>query len=164
MRLMDLKDSSAWTNPRRRRMPTVELPLCTDARASPGSGHVDTFGVDHDETARLHATNRGFTRAYTGPDPTFEELAHTVQMGYTNLDHLEKIAVVVDGELLRFWPARSTVQGFDVVVPPAGDQAFLRLGVSHPVRFAVDQAVNLSARMPGLPLLLVRRLSSAPWH
>ncbi|MEH3032453.1 MAG: hypothetical protein PGN07_00055 [Aeromicrobium erythreum] len=164
MRLMDLTDDSAWRHPRPPRVPRLTLPWTSTPDAPVGTGPVDTFGLDHDATARLHATNRGFTRAYTGPDPDLSTLMQHVPMGYTNLDHLEKVAVVLDGELLRFWPARTRTQAFDVVVPPQGELRFMRLGVSHPVRYAVDQGVNLSARLRGLPLLVVRRLSSTSWH
>ncbi|KQP26710.1 hypothetical protein [Aeromicrobium sp. Leaf272] len=165
MDLREVTDRTSWRDPSPPSLPPVEVPTCTHPPdAEIGAGRVDLFGIDHDDVARFHRTSRGLTHAYTAGRPHDGAVLRHVPMGYTQLYDHEKVAVVLDGRVLRLWAARGTVQAFDLVVPPSSGQDLLVLGASHPVRYAVGEACNLSARLPGVPVMVARRLAEHGWH
>lgn len=160
----EIRDDSDWTAPDAPQGLAVDLPSTTwPLDLDLGHGSVGLFDLDHPQPARFYATNRGVTRGYLDA-LSAQELPQHISMGYTNLAEHEQVAVALGGALLRLWPARATGRDFVVLVPPSHDQPFLSVRVSNPVRFAVRSLRGLSARMPDVPLLLSRELSSVAWR
>lgn len=128
------------------------------------------FDLDHDETATLYWARGRPSRLFLGdpPDSLTDELHRQIPMGYTTLATLEKVAVVADGRRLRIWPhgpRRTTahdLQRYQLILPPLKD-GYLKLGASWPFRFAVANAIDLSARAGG-PVAVCRVLGHANWH
>lgn len=133
--------------------------------------------IDHDDTAVFYATNRGVSRCLIGDEARTEIVGgvsphtfDTIQMGYTQLFLMEKRAVIVAGEVVRFWaqhpdrPAVPNEQGKVRAFLPQTDRSkWLHLGVSHPLKFGVGHACNLSART-GEPIVVAIRLTEHTWH
>lgn len=146
---------------------TVTVPNCIE-RSDWLVDAPSVFDVEHDETARLYATNRGVTPSILGdidPGKPWE----TIPMGYTTLMLLEKRAVVADGALVRLWPRRYgatdefRIDSFDAVMAGVGASR-LGVGLGHPLGSAIETAKALSQKMNGEPIVVTRTLSNINWH
>lgn len=125
------------------------------------------LSVDHDDTRIVLVTNRSVTPTLTG-EFSHDVAAREILMGYTDLSVCEKRAVVVDGMPLRVWAKRRSAAN----AQPVARLALIRedsgtpLGISLPQYpwHGMQQALRLSALMPGRPVLVVGVLESHFWH
>ncbi|MFI5494997.1 hypothetical protein [Actinoplanes sp. NPDC051859] len=162
MRLTDIRPTSAYVAPA---LPKLRL------ERGPGTdwpgGGPDLFDLRHEQTARLYWARNTPSRLF-GMDPTVPDPDPypAIPMGYTTLQLLEKLAIVAGGQLLRLWPhgprAISASSPYRLILPPV-DGKYLDLGAAHPVRFAVADALQLSARTAA-PIVLCRVLYDQNWH
>jgi hypothetical protein len=131
-----IRDDTEW---RAETLPQIEvkLPTCiyySDRLAEAPSA----FDTERAETARLFETNRGISPKILGgfhPD----QPGKSIPVGYTNLQLMEKRAVIFEGALVRLWSSRyrpsvpMDAAGFDAVTE--GDRwNHLRLGLAQRVK------------------------------
>ena len=129
------------------------------------------------ETALFFATTRGVSRCLEGaelsahfddPGPTLA----TIPAGYTQLYTLEKRAVVACGTVVRYWSEAPWRERFTSIPRHHGTQAFfadrrdeksLRVTLMWPLRFAMQQAEQLSLRT-GDPIVVACIVAEQTWH
>lgn len=164
--ILSIRDETEW---RAETLPQIDVKLSSciyygDWLADAPSA----FDTEHSDTARLFETNSGISPTILGefhPD----QPGKSIPVGYTNLQLLEKRAVIFEGALVRLWGSRYRpsvpidAAGFDAVTE--GDtRSHLRLGLDQSIGHAVGQAETLSARMNGAPVIVTRLLNSIFWH
>ncbi|MFG1889254.1 hypothetical protein ACGFIR_15465 [Micromonospora sp. NPDC049051] len=101
--------------------------------------------------------------------PSADELHRAIPMGYTTLTLLARVALLHGGQQRRLWPeerrpaSRGQLQPYQLLLPPTGRERYLKLGASWPVRFALRDAEELSARTGGA-VLVCQVVESHNWH
>jgi hypothetical protein len=164
--ILSIRDETQW---RAETLPQIDVKLRSCIYDTDWlEGAPSAFDAEHSETARLYETNNGISPTILGafhPD----QPGKSIPMGYTNLQLLEKRAVIFEGKLVRLWSSRyqpthgTNPSSFDAVTE--GDTwKHLRLGLDWSIGHAVGQAETLSARMNGAPVIVTRLLSSTFWH
>ena len=164
--ILSIRDETEW---RAETLPQIDVKLRTCIYYSDWLADAPSaFDVEHAETARLYETNSGISPTILGGFHR-DQPGKSIPMGYTNLQLLEKRAVIFEGALVRLWSSRYKpsvpidAAGFDAVTE--GDTwKHLRLGLDQSIGHAVGQAETLSARMDGAPVIVTRLLSSVGWH
>jgi len=159
-----MEEDTAWKSDV---LPELQVPH--QGFAWPDNG-VDPFDLHHVQTATLYWAHGKPSRAFVTetPEGQSEKLYDAIPMGYTTLLELEKLALVADGRELRVWPhsQRSFTPGnlqlYQFILPPI-EREYLKLGASRPFRFAMREAVALSARTGG-PIVVCRVLSNISWY
>jgi hypothetical protein len=101
--------------------------------------------------------------------PPADELYRAIPMGYSTLSLMARIALYHGGQQRRLWPEanrptpRGPLQPYQLLLPATDTRRHLRLGASWPVRFALRDAEELSARTGG-PVLVCQVLEFHNWH
>ncbi|MET4581544.1 hypothetical protein ABIE21_001034 [Conyzicola nivalis] len=164
--ILSIRDETEW---RAETLPQIDVKLRSCIYYSDWLADAPSaFDTEHSETARLYETNNGVSPTILGGFHR-DQPSESIPMGYTNLQLLEKRAVIFEGALVRLWRSRYKPSiaiekaGFDAVTE--GDRSkHLRLGLDQSIGHAVGQAETLSARMNGAPVIVTRLLSSTFWH
>jgi hypothetical protein len=126
------------------------------------------FDVQHEETARLYETNVGVSPTILGQfDPGQPRQA--IPPDRTVLCLFEKRAVVTNGEVARLWPKKYDAahdpqhEGF-YALTEGTSFSHLKVQLYDTIGHAIGQATQLSARMGGSPVIVVRLLRLTDWY
>ncbi|MGK5672576.1 hypothetical protein ACSNOB_06995 [Micromonospora sp. URMC 106] len=101
--------------------------------------------------------------------PSADELHRAIPMGYSTLSLMARIALYHGGQQRRLWPEenrrtpRGPLQPYQLLLPATDTRRPLRFGANWPVRFALRDAEELSARTGGA-VLLCQVLEFHNWH
>ncbi|TFD45959.1 hypothetical protein E3T55_17765 [Cryobacterium frigoriphilum] len=166
-RILSIRDTTEW---RAETLPTIDVTLRTCIHNSDWlQGAPTAFDTEHNETARLYATNSGISPTILGPfSPDLP--AHSIPHGYTVLELFEKRAVITNGKLVRIWRQRFDAEqgmrdgGGIHAITEGTIFGHLSVRLDNSIGHAVRQAEVLSARMNGAPVIVARLLSRVDWH
>ncbi|MEV0645460.1 hypothetical protein AB0I28_09360 [Phytomonospora sp. NPDC050363] len=133
-------------------------------------GGGDPFDGQAPEAGRFYWGHERPSRVFPDDyDPPGADLQRAIPMGYTSLSLLERVALYDAGREVRVWRPDVRqgpdlpLQPFQLLLPPGEDRRHQLLGASWPVRFALHDGRELSARTGG-PVLVCRALSHQGWH
>lgn len=131
-------------------------------------GGGDPFDGTSQHAGRFYWGRRRPSRVFADEEEP-AGLLEAIPMGYTSLSLLERVALFEAGSEVRVWRPeaaqgpRLLLQPFQLMLPPTGGQGHQLLGATWPVRFALRDGLELSARTGGA-VLVCRALSHEGWH